>query len=170
LVHIDDAHGLRGHVLERERPAAVKIISPPGSPRLERLQVLDQLNQQLLELWAATRKTVVFVTHSIPEAVFLSNRIVVMSPRPGRIIDIIETNFARDRTLDFRETPEFLDVAHRVRDGRVRVAAGGAQAGRRRVVYIEYQRYAACLLDGTLSVRRSYNNFRRATDAPHLSS
>ena len=54
--------------------------------------VRDKLNQQLLELWAATKKTVVFVTHSIPEAVFLSSKIVVMSPRPGRIIDVIETN------------------------------------------------------------------------------
>jgi NitT/TauT family transport system ATP-binding protein len=79
--------------------------------------VRDKLNQQLLELWARTRKTVVFVTHSIPEAVFLSTKIVVMSPRPGRIIDVIETNFPKDRTLDMRETPEFLKVAHRVREG-----------------------------------------------------
>ncbi len=79
--------------------------------------VRDKLNQQLLELWNRTGKTVVFVTHSIPEAVFLSTRIVVMSPRPGRIIDVIETNFERDRTLDMRETPEFLKVAQRVREG-----------------------------------------------------
>ena len=79
--------------------------------------VRDKLNQQLLELWAATQKTVVFVTHSIPEAVFLSSKIVVMSPRPGRIIDVIETNFPVKRTLDIRETPEFLKVAHRVREG-----------------------------------------------------
>ncbi len=79
--------------------------------------VRDHLNEQLLALWEKTDKTVVFVTHSIPEAVFLSTRIVVMSPRPGRIIDIIETNFPRDRTLDIRETPEFLEVAHRVREG-----------------------------------------------------
>jgi NitT/TauT family transport system ATP-binding protein len=79
--------------------------------------VRDKLNQQLLELWARTKKTVVFVTHSIPEAVFLSNKIVVMSPRPGRIIDVIQTQFAHDRTLDFRETGEFLKVAHRVREG-----------------------------------------------------
>ncbi len=79
--------------------------------------VRDKLNQQLLELWDATKKTVVFVTHSIPEAVFLSTRIVVMSPRPGRIIDVIETKFSRKRTLDIRETPEFLAVAHRVREG-----------------------------------------------------
>ncbi|MDQ0394499.1 ABC transporter ATP-binding protein [Labrys monachus] len=79
--------------------------------------VRDKLNDQLLHLWRTTRKTVVFVTHSIPEAVYLSTRIVVMSPRPGRIIDIIDCNFPRDRTLDIRETPEFLAVAHRVRDG-----------------------------------------------------
>ena len=79
--------------------------------------VRDKLNQQLLELWAATKKTVVFVTHSIPEAVFLSSKIVVMSPRPGRIIDVIESNFPMKRTLDIRETPEFLKVAHRVREG-----------------------------------------------------
>jgi len=79
--------------------------------------VRDKLNQQLLDLWARTQKTVVFVTHSIPEAVFLSTKIVVMSPRPGRIIDVIETNLPRDRTLDFRESPEFLKLAHRVREG-----------------------------------------------------
>jgi len=79
--------------------------------------VRDKLNQQLLELWDRTKKTVVFVTHSIPEAVFLSTKIVVMSPRPGRIIDTIEANFPKHRTLDFRETPEFLKIAHRVREG-----------------------------------------------------
>ena len=79
--------------------------------------VRDHLNQQLLHLWGTTEKTVLFVTHSIPEAVFLSSKIVVMSPRPGRIIDIIECNFPRDRTLEIRETPEFLKIAHRVREG-----------------------------------------------------
>jgi NitT/TauT family transport system ATP-binding protein len=79
--------------------------------------VRDMLNQQLLDLWAKTGKTALFVTHSIPEAVFLSTRIVVMSPRPGRIQEVIECNFPRDRTLDIRETPEFLAVAHRVREG-----------------------------------------------------
>jgi NitT/TauT family transport system ATP-binding protein len=79
--------------------------------------VRDKLNQQLLELWARTKKTVVFVTHSIPEAVFLSTKIVVMSPRPGRIIDVIETHLPGNRTLDIRETPAFLKIAQRVRDG-----------------------------------------------------
>jgi NitT/TauT family transport system ATP-binding protein len=79
--------------------------------------VRDHLNAQLLKLWAHTQKTVVFVTHSIPEAVFLSTKIVVMSPRPGRVTDVIDCGFPRDRTLDIRETPAFLEVAARVRDG-----------------------------------------------------
>src|ERR1700749_1589165 len=79
--------------------------------------VRDHLNEQLLRLWAKTGKTALFVTHSIPEAVFLSTRIVVMSPRPGRIHEVIDCHFPRDRTLGIRETPEFLEVAHRVREG-----------------------------------------------------
>ena len=79
--------------------------------------VRDHLNEQLLQLWAKTDKTVVFVTHSIPEAVFLSTRIVVMTPRPGKIHDVIDSNLPRERTLDIRETPEFLAIAHRVRTG-----------------------------------------------------
>ncbi|MEL6769320.1 MAG: ABC transporter ATP-binding protein, partial [Pseudomonadota bacterium] len=79
--------------------------------------VRDRLNEELLALWARTGKTVGFVTHSIPEAVYLSTRIVVMSPRPGRIVDVIESPLPRERPLDIRETPEFLEVARRVRDG-----------------------------------------------------
>jgi NitT/TauT family transport system ATP-binding protein len=79
--------------------------------------VRDHLNEQLLQLWKSTGKTVLFVTHSIPEAVFLSTKIVVMSPRPGRIIDIIDCDFPPDRSLEIRETPEFLKIAQRVRSG-----------------------------------------------------
>ncbi len=79
--------------------------------------VRDHLNEQLLKLWAATRKTICFVTHSIPEAVYLSTKIVVMSPRPGRVTDIIESPLPKDRPLGIRETPEFLEIAHRVREG-----------------------------------------------------
>jgi len=61
--------------------------------------VRDHLNEQLLKLWAKTQKTVMFVTHSIPEAVFLSTKIVVMSPRPGRIHEIIECDLGPDRPL-----------------------------------------------------------------------
>ncbi|MEQ8294515.1 MAG: ABC transporter ATP-binding protein [Roseovarius sp.] len=79
--------------------------------------VRDHLNEQLLQLWERTEKTICFVTHSIPEAVYLSTRIVVMSPRPGRITDVIESPLPKERPLDIRDTPEFLEVAHRVRDG-----------------------------------------------------
>lgn len=79
--------------------------------------VRDRLNEELLRLWNATRKTILFVTHSIPEAVYLSTRIVVMSPRPGRIADVIESPLPRERPLDIRDSREFLDIAHRVREG-----------------------------------------------------
>ena len=79
--------------------------------------VRDHLNKQLLELWARTNKTICFVTHSIPEAVYLSTRIVVMSPRPGRVTDVIESTLPSERPLHIRETPEFLAIAHRVREG-----------------------------------------------------
>ena len=79
--------------------------------------VRDKLNEELLGLWARTGKTTLFVTHSIPEAVYLSTRIVVMSPRPGRITDVIESPLPRERPLEIRDTPEFIAVAHRVREG-----------------------------------------------------
>ena len=79
--------------------------------------VRDRLNEELLSLWARTRKTTLFVTHSIPEAVFLSTRIVVMSPRPGRITDVIESPLPAERPLEIRDSREFIEVAHRVREG-----------------------------------------------------
>ena len=88
--------------------------------------VRDHLNEQLLALWARTEKTIGFVTHSIPEAVYLSTKIVVMSPRPGRITDVIESPLPRERPLNIRDTPEFLEVAHRVREG---LRAGHAYDG-----------------------------------------
>ncbi|GGB44811.1 sulfonate ABC transporter ATP-binding lipoprotein [Roseibium aquae] len=79
--------------------------------------VRDHLNDQLHQLWAKTNKTVVFVTHSIPEAVYLSTKIVVLCPRPGRVYDVIDSTLPRERTLDMRESEEFLKIAHRVREG-----------------------------------------------------
>ncbi|WP_127900645.1 ABC transporter ATP-binding protein [Solirhodobacter olei] len=79
--------------------------------------VRDRLNEELLKLWSRTGKTIGFVTHSIPEAVYLSTRIVVMSPRPGRITDVIESPLPRERPLEIRDTQAFIDVAHRVREG-----------------------------------------------------
>ena len=79
--------------------------------------VRDHLNEQLLALWARTEKTIGFVTHSIPEAVYLSTKIVVMSPRPGRISDVIQSTLPKERPLEIRDSPEFIEIAHRVRDG-----------------------------------------------------
>jgi NitT/TauT family transport system ATP-binding protein len=79
--------------------------------------VRDHLNSELLKLFARTKKTIAFVTHSIPEAVYLSTKIVVMSPRPGRVTDVIHSTLPAERPLEIRETPEFLAIAHRVRQG-----------------------------------------------------
>jgi NitT/TauT family transport system ATP-binding protein len=79
--------------------------------------VRDRLNEELLRLWDRTGKTIGFVTHSIPEAVYLSTRIVVMSPRPGRITDVIDSPLPRERPLDIRDSREFIEIAHRVREG-----------------------------------------------------
>ena len=79
--------------------------------------VRDRLNEELLKLWARTQKTIGFVTHSIPEAVYLSTKIVVMSPRPGRITDVIDSPLPRERPLDIRDSREFIEIAHRVREG-----------------------------------------------------
>jgi NitT/TauT family transport system ATP-binding protein len=79
--------------------------------------VRDHLNEQLLALWARTEKTIGFVTHSIPEAVYLSTKIVVMSPRPGRITDVIDSPLPKERPLDIRDSAEFIEIAHRVREG-----------------------------------------------------
>ena len=79
--------------------------------------VRDHLNEQLLDLWQKTNKTICFVTHSIPEAVFLSTKIVVMSPRPGRIVDVIESPFPSSRSLEIRDSKEFISISQRVREG-----------------------------------------------------
>lgn len=75
----------------------------------------DGLNLHLHELWQRTGLTGVFVTHSIPEAVFLSTHIVVMSARPGRVVEVIESDLPRERRLEDRETPAFLALSKRVR-------------------------------------------------------
>lgn len=79
--------------------------------------VRDHLNEQLLALWKRTEKTICFVTHSIPEAVYLSTKIVVMSPRPGRVIDVIESTLPAERPLEIRDSAAFLAIAARVREG-----------------------------------------------------
>jgi NitT/TauT family transport system ATP-binding protein len=76
----------------------------------------ERLNAELLRIWQASSSTVVFVTHSIAEAVFLSTRVVVMSPRPGRISRIIPIDLSQPRTAATREEPRFFELATEVRE------------------------------------------------------
>ena len=76
----------------------------------------DRLNEQLQQLWQRERRTVVFVTHSISEAVYLATRIVVMSPRPGRIAKVIQSPLPDERHLGLRDSAAFVNLAHEVRE------------------------------------------------------
>jgi NitT/TauT family transport system ATP-binding protein len=82
----------------------------------------ERLNLELLRIWQASGSTVIFVTHSISEAVFLSTRVVVMSPRPGRITGIVEIDLPQPRTGRTREEPRFAEL---IRDVRRTLRAGG---------------------------------------------
>jgi NitT/TauT family transport system ATP-binding protein len=74
------------------------------------------MNQEVQRIWAQTGTTIVFVTHSIPEAVFLSSRVVVMSARPGRITRVIEIDLPRPRTDDTRESERYFELVTEVRE------------------------------------------------------
>ncbi len=76
----------------------------------------EALNLELMNIWSATRKTILFVTHNIGEAVFLSDRIVVMTPRPGRIVKVVDVNLPRPRTRDVMHTPAYADRVFEVRE------------------------------------------------------
>ncbi|PWC12340.1 sulfonate ABC transporter ATP-binding protein [Brenneria roseae subsp. americana] len=76
----------------------------------------DNLNQQLQQLWYNEQRTMVFVTHSISEAVYLSTRIVIMSPRPGRIVKVIDSPLPHQRDLSLRDSPAFIRLAQEVRE------------------------------------------------------
>ena len=83
----------------------------------------ERLNLELLRIWDASGSTIVFVTHSIPEAVFLSTRVVVMSARPGRVAGLVEVDLPQPLTARTREEPRFFELVTEVRE---RLAAGGA--------------------------------------------
>lgn len=75
----------------------------------------ERLNSELLDIWSQTGNTVVFVTHSIPEAVFLSDRVFVLSPHPGRLSEVVEINLPRPRQPEVRDTPEFFQLVAKIR-------------------------------------------------------
>lgn len=110
---------LSGGMRQRVAICRALIHEPPLLLMDEPFGALDALTRAQLQIdlqtiWQTTRKTVVFVTHSIEEAVFLSDRVIVMTPRPGRIRDIIDIDLPRPRGLDVREQPAFTEVLHRV--------------------------------------------------------
>ena len=85
----------------------------------------ERMNQEVLRIWERTGITIVFVTHSIPEAVFLSSRVVVMSARPGRITDLIEVDLPRPRDVDTREQRRYFELVTAVREA---LRRGGGEA------------------------------------------
>jgi len=75
----------------------------------------EKLNEDLLHIWSKTNKTIIFVTHNIPESVFLSDRVVVLSPHPGRISAVVDIDLPRPRRNTLRETPEFYEYVAKIR-------------------------------------------------------
>jgi NitT/TauT family transport system ATP-binding protein len=123
LLKFKDAypHELSGGMKQRVAMVRALAWNPPILLMDEPFSALDeltraQLQDDLLELWSRERKTVLFVTHNISEAIYLADRVVVMSPHPGRIKTVLSPGLPRPRTVDLHEGPEFLTWTRVARD------------------------------------------------------
>jgi NitT/TauT family transport system ATP-binding protein len=114
-------HELSGGMRQRVSICRALLHNPPHLMMDEPFGALDALTRDQLvldiqQIWNELRTTVLFITHSVPEAVFLSDRIVVMTPRPGRIDGIIEVDLPRPRTLAMRESSQFANCSRQILD------------------------------------------------------
>ena len=126
MVGLRDFHGhypwqLSGGMQQRASIARALSFDPTILLMDEPFGALDEftrerMNLELLDIWETTHKTIIFVTHSIAEAVFLASRVVVMTPRPGRIATVIDVDLPYPRTFETRETPRFFELVTAVRE------------------------------------------------------
>ena len=115
-------HELSGGMQQRAAICRALLLDPTLILMDEPFGALDVMTRErmgfeLQKIWSASRNTVLFVTHSISEAVLLSDTIIVMTPRPGRVLDIVDVDLPRPRDIDVLQDRRFLELSARVRNG-----------------------------------------------------